>query len=112
MGRLAYPVSWLVHRERLLLLGWGRAILLQFAHPLVAQAVADHSGFRAERLGGWRRLHRTLGAMLRLTFGDADDVARTARRINGVHATVRGGLTRDAAGFAGGTAYSASDPAL
>ena len=43
-------VAWKVHRERVLLLGWGRAILLQFAHPLVAAGVADHSAFRA---GGW-----------------------------------------------------------
>ncbi len=50
--------------------------------------------------------------MLRLTFGDSDEVVSTARRINGIHATVRGGLTHDEGGFAGGTAYSASDPAL
>ena len=112
MGRPTYPVSWLVHRERLLLLGWGRAILLQFAHPLVARAVADHSGFRAERLGGWRRLHRTLGAMLRLTFGEPDEISNAARHINGIHARVRGGLTRDEGGFAEGATYSACDPAL
>jgi uncharacterized protein (DUF2236 family) len=112
MGRPTYPVSWLVHRERLLLLGWGRAILLQFAHPLVARAVADHSGFRTERLGGWRRLHRTLGAMLRLTFGEPDEVLAAARRINGIHVRVRGGLGQSEGGFAAGTAYSATDPAL
>jgi len=112
VGRPTYPVSWLVHRERLLLLGWGRAILLQLAHPLVARAVADHSGFRAERLGGWRRLHRTLGAMLRLTFGEPEEIASTARRINAIHAGVRGGLARGEGGFAPGTAYSACDPAL
>ena len=112
MGRPTYPVSWLVHRERLLLLGWGRAILLQFAHPLVARAVADHSGFRTEWLGGWRRLHRTLGAMLRLTFGEPGEVLATARRINGIHGRVRGALSHAEGGRAGGTPYSATDPAL
>ena len=32
-------------REVVVLLGWGRAILLQLAHPLVAAGVAEHSGF-------------------------------------------------------------------
>jgi hypothetical protein len=34
------PVSWTIHRETVLLLGWGRAILMQLAHPLVAQGVS------------------------------------------------------------------------
>ena len=62
----------------MLLLGWGRAILMQFAHPLVARGVAEHSAFRAEAFGGWRRLHRTLGAMLALTFGDREQAQRAA----------------------------------
>ena len=47
--------TWKLHREVVLLAGWGRAILLQIAHPLVAQGVADHSGFAAER---WARVGR------------------------------------------------------
>jgi len=39
-------VSRRINAERLALLGWSRAILLQFAHPLVAAGVADHSTFR------------------------------------------------------------------
>jgi uncharacterized protein (DUF2236 family) len=34
-----------INAERVVLAGWGRAILLQLAHPLVAQGVADHSSF-------------------------------------------------------------------
>src|SRR5919204_6213774 len=84
------PVSWTVHRERLLLLGWGRAILLQFAHPLIARAVFDHSGFRGDPFGGWRRLHRTVSAMLFLTFGSAQQAGKAAGRINAIHAGVNG----------------------
>src|SRR5919204_6806323 len=80
------PVSWVVHRERLLLLGWGRAILLQFAHPLIARAVFEHSGFRGDPFGGWRRLHRTVSAMLALTFGSERAAAGAAGRINAIHA--------------------------
>jgi len=97
-------VSWVVHRERLLLLGWGRAILLQFAHPLIAGAVFEHSGFRDDPLGGWRRLHRTLSAMLSLTFGSASQMAAAADRINAIHARVNGRVD--------GLAYSAMDPDL
>jgi uncharacterized protein (DUF2236 family) len=95
-----------------LLLGWGRAILMQFAHPLVARGVAEHSAFRAEAFGGWRRLHRTLGAMLALTFGEADDARRAAGRINAIHARVHGRLPAAEGGLPAGTPYSACDPAL
>jgi uncharacterized protein (DUF2236 family) len=98
------PVSWTVHRERLLLLGWGRAILLQFAHPLIARAVFEHSGFRGDPLGGWRRLHRTVSAMLFLTFGSEREAGQAAGRINAIHARVKG--------CADGAAYSATDPDL
>jgi uncharacterized protein (DUF2236 family) len=89
-----------VHRERLVLLGWGRAILLQFSHPLIAQAVFEHSDFRSDRLGGWRRLQRTVSAMLFLTFGSHSQAAGAAGRINAIHARVKG------------PAYSANDPDL
>jgi uncharacterized protein (DUF2236 family) len=34
---------WTLNREAVIFLGGGRAALLQLAHPVVAQAVADHS---------------------------------------------------------------------
>jgi len=95
-----------------LLLGWGRAILMQFAHPLVARGVAEHSGFRVEAFGGWRRLHRTLGAMLALTFGGDDDTRGAAGRINAIHDRIHGTLSRPEGIFPAGTRYSAHDPAL
>ena len=49
---MGQPISWTIHREVVLLFGWGRAILMQFAHPLVACGVAEHSAFRAEAFGG------------------------------------------------------------
>ncbi len=101
-----------VNAERLMLLAWGRAILLQLAHPLVAAGVEDHSSFRDGRFAAAGRLHHTVRAMLPLTFGT--DTARdaTLARINGIHRRVNGRL-RDAAGpFPAGTPYSAEDPAL
>jgi uncharacterized protein (DUF2236 family) len=101
-----------IHSEMALLLGWGSAILLQFAHPLVARGVADHSGFRGGARAPWRRLHRTLGAMLALTFGGEAGAAGAARGINAIHDRVHGRLDRDAGPYPAGTSYSAHDPEL
>ena len=109
---MGQPISWTIHREVVLLFGWGRAILMQFAHPLVARGVADHSAFRAEAFGGWRRLHRTLGAMLALTFGEREAARRAAERINAIHDRVHGRLPCAEGPFGAGTPYSACDPAL
>jgi len=95
-----------------MLAGWGRAILLQIAHPLVAQGVADHSGFARDRRGRVRRLERTVRAMLALTFGTAEEAADAAAGINKIHDRVNGRLREGAGAFAAGTGYSAHDPAL
>lgn len=105
-------MAWQVHAEMVLLAGWGRAILLQLAHPLVAQGVAAHSGFRAEPRGRLRRLGRTLRAMLLLTFGTPDEAAGVARIVNGIHDRVHGELPLPEGVFRAGAHYSAHDPAL
>ncbi len=51
---------WQINREGLMVLSGPRALLLELAHPLVAQGVVDHSNFRARPLG---RLFRTVGVM-------------------------------------------------
>ncbi len=103
---VAGDMAWRIHRERVLLAGWGRAILLQVAHPKVARGVAEHSGFTTEPWGRLRRLHRTLAAMLALTFGSEEEAAGSAARINAIHDRVHGRLEE------GGAAYSAHDPEL
>lgn len=101
-----------INAERMVLGGWGRAILLQLAHPLVAQGVADHSTFRAGLFTAAVRLHHTVAAMRRLTFGGTDAAQRTIEGILTIHRRVNGTL-RDAIGpFAAGARYSAEDPTL
>ena len=110
---IAHPgIAWRIHRERVLLAGWGRAILLQIAHPMVAQGVADHSVFTTEPWGWRRRLDRTLRSMLALTFGSQAEAAAAAARINGIHDRVHGRLGQAAGGSPAGAGYSAHDPAL
>jgi uncharacterized protein (DUF2236 family) len=95
-----------------MLLGWSRAILMQFAHPLVAAGVAEHSTFRGGPLAAVSRLHHTVRAMLALTFGDADARARTLDTIRAIHRRVHGRLPDAVGRYDAGTPYSAEDPAL
>ena len=101
-----------VNREIVAVAGWGRAILLQFAHPLVAAGVAEHSAFGGSLPAALRRLRSTVGAMLSLTFGDAEEAIAAAAGINTIHDRVNGQLRAAAGRFAAGTPYSAHDPEL
>jgi uncharacterized protein (DUF2236 family) len=96
----AGSVTWRIHRERIVIAGWGRAILLQLAHPSIAAGLDEHSSFRGSLASGVRRLQTTVGAMLSITFGDSKEMIAAAARINAVHDRVRG------------PSYSAHDPVL
>ncbi len=109
---MASTLSERINSERLALLGWSRAILMQLAHPLVAAGVADHSSFRTGRLTAARRLHETVRAMLSLSFGSEAMRSKTLTHIRGIHRRVNGTLGERAGPFAAGTPYSAEDPAL
>ncbi|MBX3026537.1 DUF2236 domain-containing protein [bacterium] len=98
-----------VNREAVLLLGGGRALLLQVAHPLVAAGVAAHSRFEREPL---QRLVRTLQLTLTIVFGSAAEALSAVRGIERAHARVHGRLERACGPFRAGTPYDANDPAL
>lgn len=118
----AGSITWTINREAIVIAGWGRAILLQLAHPAVAAGVDHHSAFRGSLRASLRRLHSTVAAMLTITFGDAEQMIATAAAINVIHDRVHGRVTTPPArasscGRAGGgtTAdgrYSAHDPDL
>lgn len=75
---------------------------MQIAHPLVAAGVDQHSDFRRAPVG---RLVRTMDTTLAIVFGDRARAERALKRIDRVHAPVRG--TAD-----DGRAYRARDPRL
>ncbi|HYU58940.1 MAG TPA: oxygenase MpaB family protein [Actinomycetota bacterium] len=107
-GSLADPglfppgsVAGRVNAETALLLGGGRALLLQLAHPMVAAGVADHSDFRRDAFG---RLANTLDLTLTVAFGDEDQRRAAASRVTETHRLVTGSR--------GPRAYRALDPEL
>ena len=105
-------ISWRLNAERMVLLGWERAILLQLAHPLVAAGVFDHSGFRGTPYAAASRLFHTIHAMLALTFGDEPARERALEGIRTIHRRVNGELSESTGRYPPGTRYSAEDPSL
>ncbi|HKE88132.1 MAG TPA: oxygenase MpaB family protein [Vicinamibacterales bacterium] len=101
-----------INAERIVLFGWGRAILLQLAHPLIAAGVHDHSGFRATPWAAVTRLYHTVHAMLALTFGAPPAYEQALEGIRAIHRRVNGVLPEQAGPFDAGTRYSAEDPDL
>ena len=76
-----------INRENILLLGGGRALLMQLAHPKVAAGVDEHSDFRLHPI---RRLRRTIRMTMAIVFGDRDTALAAARGVNQAHAKVQG----------------------
>jgi len=102
--------AWRLNREAALLLGAGpRALLLQIAHPLVAEGVDQHSDFRADP---WARLAGTLRSYLRIVYGSGTAARAEIRRLNGFHRSIGGPVRDEAAAAQFGAAYEARDPAL
>ena len=100
---------WRINRELVLSLSGGRAVLLELAHPLIAEGVRQHSDVQAGQLG---RLYRTARAATDLTFRDVGSARRAARHIHRRHQPVRGAMPEGVGPFDRGTPYSANDPFL
>ncbi len=101
--------AWRIARERLIVAGGPAALLLQVAHPLVAEGVRAHSGFATDPL---QRLRGTLDAVLTVTFGDRAQVRAAAGHVARRHRPVRGTLPVPEGPVPAGTPYSAMDPDL
>jgi len=104
-------MAWELNREATLLLGAGpRALLMQLAHPLIAEGVDQHSDFRADP---WRRLRGTLRSYLAIVYGTTTTARAEIRRLNALHRAVTGPVRDPAARAASGAVrYDARDPVL
>jgi uncharacterized protein (DUF2236 family) len=99
---------WLVHREMVLLLAGGRALLMQLAHPKVAAGVAAHSRFQQSPFA---RLQRTMSAMWSIVFDKRAQARSALEKLDNVHAKVRGAVPSGEPSFAG-RPYDAIDQEL
>jgi uncharacterized protein (DUF2236 family) len=104
-------VTWRVMAEPVLMLGAGRALLLQAAHPLVAEGAIEHSTYRTDPYG---RFERTVEWVTVVCFGTTAEARTACRHVNRLHAAVEGLVTRPhaTATIRGGSAYSGRDPEL
>lgn len=95
MGSL-FPPDSAIRRlggESVLMLGGGRALLMQVAHPVVAAGVRGYSSYETEP---WRRLARTMSALYAIVLGTADDAERVGAATRAVHGRVPGADDPDA----------------
>ena len=89
-------------REGTLLLGGGRAILLQVADPVVGAAVAAHSDFANRPVD---RLHNTLTFVYGVMLGTPTEVASVAKVTNGAHSRIPGANDPDRQLWVAATLY-------
>src|SRR2546430_10674496 len=75
--------TWRVNREGVLLLGGGRALVLQVAHPLVAAGGAEHPNHREDP---WGLLDRTPDLTTQKGVRGAETPQEAAGPIKHVHA--------------------------
>jgi uncharacterized protein (DUF2236 family) len=83
-------------------------LLLQFAHPWVAAAIAQHSRSLTDPIG---RFHRTFSIVFTMVFGTTGQALAAARRLYRRHTAISGTLRENAVAFAAGSPYCANDVA-
>lgn len=98
-----------VNKERLVVLGGGRALLMQLAHPLISQGIHD-ARFLEERPAA--RLTNTLDNGLRLIFSTPAEAEEITSRINTTHQRVKGILDENVGKHQAGDLYDATNPEL
>lgn len=98
--------TWRVNGEAAMIVGGGRALVMQVAHPQVGAGVERWSRYKADR---WRRLTHTLDTMAAILFADEATALAAAARTRAAHRRIEGRVVE---GPSAGTPYQARDPAL
>ena len=80
-------LTWKMTQERALLVGGGRALMLQACHPLVGAGVHQHSAFQKDP---WTRLRRTSDFYLGLVYAKQSDLPSLNRWLEHAHRGVKG----------------------
>lgn len=100
---------WKINREQVLLLNGARVLLMQIAHPLVAESVYQHSYVFDKP---FLRLKRTLDLTLATVFGTTEEVEQAINEIDRVHRAATGQLETAIGHYSSGTAYNPRNPKL
>jgi uncharacterized protein (DUF2236 family) len=81
-------VVWRVGGDWRMMLGGGRSLILQVAHPTVAAGVGQFSDYAS---APWKRLAGTLDLYLRVIYGGPDETAAEAgERLRAMHRKIKG----------------------
>ncbi len=99
-------MMWKVGREFISFLGAGRAVLLQLAHPWIANAIDQHSATRSDPMGRGRRTFINVFSMV---FGSTEQVMRAANAVHHMHSKIQGTLPENSGAFGEGSYYQANE---
>lgn len=98
---------WQINRERILLLTGAKVLLMQIAHPMVAEAVYNHSYVFDKPL---LRLHRTLKLTLGMVFGTRAEVHQAIAEIDKAHRPATGKIEDKIGKHDAGASYNPRNP--
>ncbi len=102
-------MHWKLYREPGILVAGISALLLQIAHPAVAEGVRQFSVYHSDFLG---RAHRTIVSMTRIWFGHQAEATQSAQRLFYLHGQVKGVYHKKENGVIKTIPFSANDPDL
>jgi uncharacterized protein (DUF2236 family) len=98
---------WEMNREQVLLLGGGRVLLMQIAHPMIAEAVYNHSYVFQKPI---LRLHRTLSLTFAIVYATKPEADAAVAEIERAHRPAVGKLADAIGKHEAGAAYNPRNP--
>ena len=98
-----------VHREQVMVLAGGRALLLMAAHPVVFEGFFAATSSKGDPFS---RLERTAVVLETISYGSRANADRATAAVRRMHRAASGALPAAAGRFPAGTPYSAADPEL
>lgn len=97
---------WRVVRHSASFVGAGRAVLLQTAHPWVANGVKQHSRTMDDPIS---RFRGTFTNVFTMVFGNLDQVMDSAMKVHDIHRKIVGKVEENSGAFSGGSRYMANE---
>lgn len=98
---------WTINREQVLLLTGMRVLLMQIAHPMVAESVYEHSYVFQKPL---LRLKRTLDLTLAMVYGTKQEVETAIAEIEAAHRPAVGRIEKSVGKHPAGAVYNPRNP--